>query len=381
MKSERVILISNDVVPGFGMPVAAPGLRVFGLASGLRAHGMNVEVVVVQSVVRKLWRGATPPASAEGTVTVDSSDLVDYLRQRTPGVAILTNSNQVPFLQPIEGIRYVLDFFAPKMLELSYQYEGAFPGDELKVLRQRKIDAIQLAEGFIVNGPKKLPYFLAWLLQGDRDIRSLPVEVVNMCLPIEERAPNQPDTPRRFGVAGYLQGWSSPGPWFDVLLGLLDNSSARLDLLMPVHWGQPDGSVDDSRLAGATKNPHVTIHQAMPFSAFRDLVGTFDVAIDLFRHTLEREYAVVTRTVVALSCGVPVVHPPFTEVSPWIDEYDAGWLIDPEDLKGLESALTSIIEDPELVRSKSANASKLAAQMLDPKTAVEPLVRLIGQFS
>ena len=45
--SRRVIVISNDVVPGQAMPVAAPGLRAFGLASGLRQHGFDVSVITI----------------------------------------------------------------------------------------------------------------------------------------------------------------------------------------------------------------------------------------------------------------------------------------------------------------------------------------------
>jgi len=38
---KRVFVLSNDVVPSLGMPVAAPGLRAFGLAEGLRANGVE----------------------------------------------------------------------------------------------------------------------------------------------------------------------------------------------------------------------------------------------------------------------------------------------------------------------------------------------------
>ena len=43
----NVIIISNDVIPGMGLPVAAPGLRAWGLAHGLREHGISVEIVVM----------------------------------------------------------------------------------------------------------------------------------------------------------------------------------------------------------------------------------------------------------------------------------------------------------------------------------------------
>ena len=50
--------MSNDVVPGMGVPVAAPGLRVFGLEQGLRAAGVPT-IVVVAGLIGK----ARPPAA------------------------------------------------------------------------------------------------------------------------------------------------------------------------------------------------------------------------------------------------------------------------------------------------------------------------------
>lgn len=104
------------------------------------------------------------------------------------------------------------------------------------------------------------------------------------------------------------------------------------------------------------------------------------MAIDLFQHNLEREYAMVTRSIVALSCGVPVIHPPFTEVSPMIAEYDAGWLVDPEDAAAMEAVLGEITEEPDAVRRKKQNARTLASALIDPAVAVKPLVRILESW-
>ncbi len=41
MSDPKIVLVANDVVPGMGLPVAAPGLRAYGLAEGLRHHGLR----------------------------------------------------------------------------------------------------------------------------------------------------------------------------------------------------------------------------------------------------------------------------------------------------------------------------------------------------
>jgi len=115
----------------------------------------------------------------------------------------------------------------------------------------------------------------------------------------------------------------------------------------------------------------------MKFSEFQRFLSTVDVTIDLFRHNLEREYAMVTRSFVPLACGVPVIHPRFTEVSPMIAKYDAGWLVDPLDAGALEAVLGEIVEDPDAVRRKTKNARTLASAVIDPARAVKPLLRII----
>jgi hypothetical protein len=380
---EKVFILSNDVVPSLGMPVAAPGLRAFGLAEGLRANGVKVKTLVTRGFTDRQWLRfgrSVPHPTAPHAEVVSARRLARYLETNAPAVAVLINSNQVDHLRPIQGVRYVLDFFAPKMLETLYQHGEGYPRDELAALRRRKIQAIELADAFIVNGKKKLPYFLAWMLQADRDVRTLPVEVVNMCAPVSFSGEAGPvGSGVRFAVAGYLQSWSTLGSWVKVVERQLERPGMRLDLLLPWHWGGAAERSHESRadLDRLERNGSVTTHGPMTFSGFQAFLSKIDVSIDLFQHNLEREYAMVTRSVISLACGVPVIHPPFTEVSPMIAEYDAGWLIDPPDTKALEDVISGILDDPDLVRRKKENARALASEVLDPAVAVKPLLRIM----
>jgi hypothetical protein len=381
----RVFVISNDVVPGLGMPVAAPGLRAFGLAEGLRANGVEARTLVARGFVERQWTRfgrSVPHPTAPDTEVVGANALARYLKAHAPAVAVMINSNQVEHLRPMEGVRYVLDFFAPKMLEELYHHGEGYPGGELKRLRERKIRAIELADAFICNGRKKLPYFLAWMLQADRDVRRLPLEVVNMCVPLALPEEGEGADGVRLAVAGYLQSWSTLGGWVGALEERLDRPGVSLDLLVPWHWGGGAGRSHASRddLDRISRHPSVTTHGTMNFSEFRRFLSGVDVTIDLFQHNLEREYAMVTRSVVSLACGVPVVHPPFTEVSAMISEYDAGWLVDPLDDGAVGAALDEVMGDPETVRRKRENARALALEVLDPAEAVKPLVEILGEL-
>ena len=383
---KRVFVLSNDVVPSLGMPVAAPGLRAFGLAEGLRANGVETKTVVTRGFVDRQWLRmgrSVPHPMAPHTDIVGAHRLRRYLKANAPCTAVLINSNQVDHLGPLEGVRYVLDFFAPKMLEALYQRGEEYPGEELAELRRRKIRAVELADAFLVNGRKKVPYFLAWMLQADRDVRHLPVEVLNMCVPTTWSGAAGPvGEGVRFAVAGYLQSWSTLGSWVGVVERQLDHPQMSLDLLLPWHWGgrAERSHVSKNDLDRVARHPSVTTHGTMGFSEFQRFLTGVDVSIDLFQHNLEREYAMVTRAVVSLACGVPVIHPPFTEVSPMISAYDAGWIIDPEDTGALEKIVAVVLDDPDLVRRKKENARTLAREVLDPSVAVGPLLKILGGF-
>jgi glycosyltransferase involved in cell wall biosynthesis len=216
------------------------------------------------------------------------------------------------------------------------------------------------------------------MLQADRDVRHLPLEVVNMCAPLNfsERVAGEGV---RFAVAGYLQSWSTLGSWVEVLERQLEHPAMSLDLLLSWHWGGRAERSHESRtdLDRLEQHGSVTTHGTMTFSEFQSFLSKVDVSIDLFQHNLEREYAMVTRSVISLACGVPVIHPPFSEVSPMIAAYDAGWLVDPPYTAALEKVISRILDDPDLVRQKKENARTLAAEVLDPGVAVKPLLRIM----
>ncbi len=102
--TRRVFVISNDVTPGLGLPAAAPGLRAFGLAEGLRAHGYEVETLVPAALLEQLWSNpASPPPLQPGTVALGADKLAAYLAARQPATVVMTNSNKVRDLDAPPG--------------------------------------------------------------------------------------------------------------------------------------------------------------------------------------------------------------------------------------------------------------------------------------
>jgi glycosyltransferase involved in cell wall biosynthesis len=187
--------------------------------------------------------------------------------------------------------------------------------------------------------------------------------------------------PLRLLIAGYVQNWSRPGGWLTQLASRLGDE-VHLDVMLPSHWGGGAGQrAAVAELSVLDHHPSARRVGSMLFADFARFVASHHVAIDLFDETAERRLAMVTRTVTALASGTPVIHPPFTEVSPLIQSYDAGWLVDPADPVALAEVLDEIIEDREAIETKTANAGRLWAEHFDPTVATQPLVELLSQVA
>ncbi len=376
-----VFILSNDVVPDMGMAVGAPGLRSRGLALGLRHAGFDVTEIVPDGPVSRRWQGEVPPPRPPGVVTLAGSELAGFLVERAPAVVIVINSNQIDLVPDRHDLGLIVDLFAPRILEVACQSEH-YPAAEIAAMRSRDITAMNRGDSFIVNGPRKIPFYLAWLLQTDRNPQTVRMDVVPM--PIAQNfddsdsitIDSEPEVSSSVRVvsAGYLQGWSRPGPWYRIVADVVDRHGAEFHVAVvprTVDGDGLDGSIDD---LNHFDHPAVVAHDGMLYDDYRRFMRTKNVAIDLFEHTIERPYAMVTRTVGAIASGLPVIHVPWTETAAYIADYDAGWLVDPQDSTHLREVLDEALGDHQLRREKAVNARRLWSDVFEPVVATAPLV-------
>ncbi len=381
------LVVANDVTTGFGLPVAAPGLRAAGLAEGLRANGLDVEVAVPQMILDRVWTRPTPPSPPPNSIVVDPTGLGALIADREFELVVFTNSNLSPHLSPRAGTRFVYDMFAPKILELlaSDRTDRDWRDDA-----RRKERAFALADHVFVNGRRKFGYALGWLLRPSVDLirtetLELPplidgdplrhVSLVEMPVPLprglEPRPAGQPPGDRlRVGVAGYTQPWSGEGGGSPAIAVPRDLGH-DVHVLTPRHWGRADArSAPDHEGVTTAVGP-------LEYPAFAEWLQSMDVITDCFPTSAERRLAMITRTTVALRLGVPVVHGADSEVSDLVTEYDAGWVVEPDDLDAWRAALTEAA-DPDLLIAKQHGAIALSTERLAPAAALAAAAEAIA---
>ncbi len=373
---QSVFVVANDVVPGLGMPTAAPGLRATGFVAGLRANGVDATLVTPVGNRPSPWQSEVPPPAHADSVVVRPVDLRSFFETRAPATVIITNSNVIDHVVDLDGIDMVFDLFAPKVLELECSVPPA-PVEQVDKLRARKASALRAASAYVVNGDKKRPYLNQWL--SDAGVDPAQARVVGAKMTIEGTESMAPSSgPLRLAITGYVQRWSQPGSWLGVVVSKL-NAEMVLSTVLAAHWGDR-GRNQTPEFDVLRDSPWVRTVPPLEFEAFAKFLSSQHVVIDLFDPTAERELAMVTRTVVALASGTPVVHPPFTEVSPLIAEYDAGWLIDPAGLGDLADLLDHLVATPEAVAAKAQNARRLWADHFAPKVATAEMADLLVEL-
>ena len=97
------------------------------------------------------------------------------------------------------------------------------------------------------------------------------------------------------------------------------------------------------------------------------------VAFDVMQRNAERELAFTTRTVEYLWCGLPVIYNDYAELADYIQEYDAGWILDPQNKEAMKAVIMEILEHPEHIETRSRNAQRLVRERLTWERSIEPL--------
>jgi len=373
----RTIVISNDVVPGFGVPVAAPGLRAAGLAEGLRAHGHDVHVAVPADLMSQLF-GDHVPAAPPHTDVVAPASLNDFISEFRADVVVFINANLTPHLDPNANVHYVYDLFAPKLLEL--QASGLATSVDVENLTAMKVRALAMADSVWVNGSRKRPYATEWLNRPDvatararlsraerpRDhmaIVEMPVPLPAGVTPKQSSPLKSDTTPIRVGIAGYAQRWSALDT---VHFGheLLVSRGIELHVLLPGHWG---GGTEPPR--NALPYGAITHDGPLEFSTFSTWVQSMDAMVDVFAPSPERSLAMITRSAVALRLGVPLIHAVDSEVTDIVNELNAGWILAPDDLDGWRRVCDELVQ-PDLLAEKGRGAVRSSLERFAPREAV-----------
>ncbi len=358
--SRRVLVISSDILPFPGLPTVGSGLRAWGLGQSLIARGHHVRFAMPREALGQA-KQSLPPEVIE--LAWEPHTLARVAQIADPDVIIVCNWPILDLL-PTENIRVpiILDQHGPHNIEREYQKYGD-PEDNAR----RKLNALRKADYFTCAGKKQLRYFQTWLVRAgwgeqERQTRAIAIPV-SLSPDLPEHHPAEELT---FVYGGTFLPWQDPSLGLTLLVEELDRRArGKLYFFGGKHPFYPvDTGIFESLLARLKTSPRVIAPGTLPHAELIARYARADVAMDVMKRNPERELAFTTRTVEYLWCGVPVVYGDYAELTDYIREYDAGWIVNPEEPEQIRAALAEIFDHPEIVAEKSRNAQRLARERL-----------------
>ncbi len=378
----RVMIITADPLPMPAQPASGAGMRAWGLAAGLAARAHDVILATANTA------GAlTSDEARRGPIEVESfpkgpvfkvaeyarGDLTDFVRARHPEVVVLQHWGGARDLASV-ACPLVIDLAGPHWLERWF-----WGADDLDADLSEKIEALGRADFVLCSGQWQRRYFLPFLfMAGWRpDTRNLCPVIPFSWFPMA--ADTWPRDPEALVYGGMFLPWQDPRVGLRSALKVMDRTGrGRLHLYGGPHpSGDVSGGCFDELWGDLRAHPRSHIHELTGFDSLIKAYGHYGAALDLMAPNCERELAFTTRTIVYMACGLPVIHNNYSELSGWIERYEAGWSLTPEDASAVEDMVQRVLDDPEETRRRGLNALRLVEERFHALQTIEPLAQFI----
>jgi glycosyltransferase involved in cell wall biosynthesis len=364
MTGRKVLMVSGDILPFCDRPVGGAGLRTWGMGEGLRHYGHKVIYALPEKA-----RAMANKCGFSHYIFYDPFNFNACIKATCPEVIVFQNWTQVLLARHFNG-PVAVDFHGPTMLEVQYQ-----SGDHS--LRKRiKLDAVRRADFFTCAGEYQRHYFWGWLMMAGIKIDMGSIAVIPV--------PVSPDLPPAekgdevvFVYGGTFLPWQNPETVISVLIKILGDKRKGVfrfyggDSIL----GKDSGGKFIPLLKKLKEAPRVDVRGHLSHSRLINEYLKAGVAIDLMERSPERELAFTTRTIEYLWCGLPVIYNDYAELSSYIRDYQAGWVINPEDTAALKNILEKILDNGYDLKRYSLNAQRLVRDRFTWDRAVYPLAK------
>ena len=366
---KRILIVSSDILPFPGMPTVGSGLRAWGLGHGLMSRGHEVLFSIPRAALNNR-KEIAPPDVVD--IAWEHRTLTSIVKRVAPDIVVVCNWPVMRSLQRDRiDVPVVLDQHGPHNLEREYQNFG-----NAKQNAKYKIEALKKADFFTCAGRFQREYFKDWLARAgwsDDEQESLTgVIPISLSPQLPER---KPADDLSFVYGGVFLPWQDPTAGLFALIEAMERyERGKLYFYGGKHPVYPvESGIFEQLLEQLKQSPHVIAPGMVPHADLIEQYTQAHVAIDVMKRNPERELAFTTRTVEYLWCGLPVIYHDYAEISQYIADYEAGWLVNPENPDQLKSTMDEIFNNPELVAERSANAQRLIREQLTWDRTITPI--------
>jgi GT2 family glycosyltransferase len=373
---KEVLLISPDVLPVGDIPATGSGIRAWALGKGLAAQGHNVHFTMPAPAIKGREAGV-PPEYVEGAWSPDN--LQSIIDEMVPDVIVSCGWPNLTWT-PRPNVPVAIDLTGPHLLERLYQGHSNARANSLE-----KIADLSRGDYFTCIGERQRYYFQAWLAQAGLTADELTTSLATIPYSLDPLRPDHvwpsdwQNVDVRFVYGGIFLPWQNPAPALLTVSAILDeHDTGQLEIIGGKHpfYPIPTG-IYGPLLERLGSSQRTVMTGLLPHDKLVEKYTRAHVAVDMIMPNPERELAFPSRTVYYLWCGLPVIHPAFSEVAPYIREYEAGWVVPHDDPGALRDVVLSILANPGEARRRGENAQRLAAELFSWDKTITPLAAFV----
>lgn len=352
-KVRKVALVSTEAPPLADSPATGGALRLRGLYESLRQCGVDVSYVVPEALI---------PRPVAGVIGFKEQELNELLLRLNPD-AVLCEQWGIASLLRLEACPLIIDFHGSIVLENSFRL-GAIRARDIAA----KLQTLARSSLFLVPGSRQKYYFLAWLLAAGLPPQEHRIVEIPLAFPPQLPAHTFPAEPV-FVYGGHSWPWIDSSRQLQTLANyLIDQDYGLLDLYlgrMPRQAFTAEILVEPEAPQSEQVLPDSPRIRRTGLITHQDLIASYckaSVAFDVYSPNWERALAVTTRTLEYLWCGLPVVYSGYGELAQVILDYEAGWIVDPDDPTSIRQVLDQIFADTTDLQRRGANAHQLVRE-------------------
>lgn len=350
----QIVLITREPPLAQDEVVSGNAIRTRQLENALQQAGHSVS---------QIWLGN---AHDNHPAAFHSRDqLRAIIKLKEPAVIVVAYWDLLAFLPFDMPQSIILDFIAPRPLELLYQHPEQVSEEILQL--QRNLSKCDL---ILVGNQSQQSLLWFTLLQAGFDLRGsdpvlvLPLSAEPISLPLSDPAKDG----WTLVSGGVSWPWRKSDEYWQAIRNMTETASdtaPRLVLFGGQYKWHKNGPEAETLKAHN--------RDLAPYEQFsRYLTDSAHIGLEVAQANIERRYSQSFRSLEFLRHGLPLICNDYLPIAGLIERYAAGWTIsDPSELAGL---LTSIMQQPEEWRRRSDNARKLVEQALDPVKVARPLI-------
>ncbi len=333
----KILIVTSQALPQDDRPATGGGLRAYALGEALKGQGHTVSYSIP--------RNCCEPGEDLSALAHSIKDVDTIIEKAQPDIVLFCNWGLAVEALECE-LPTVIDMNGPLILENYYRKRGRILEDSLA-----KIEAVSKADYLIAGSQGQKNYLTSWCLLAGFKPENIAIGIVPFSLS-PDRPINTVSNSTEFILAGYNWPWLEGSEYLQTICDELEKqergilhvysaASPYVDI-----FETENSSKDDHGKLQSQKEMRLVHHEPVSFQQLSKKLSGATIAIDLWKRNPERELAIPSRVVSYLWAGLPVITSNYGELSSLIQQYNAGWIIEDDNLEQLRQVVDEILTMP-----------------------------------